>query len=92
MAGEAAPLTIAWANGELLAGPCRAPLALPDEHLELRVFADRVLVEVFANDRLCFTLRHAGVRGGWRPALFAAGGAAWLRSLSVWPMHDACKE
>ena len=58
-----------------------------DEPLRLRVFVDRSIVEVFANDRQCLTLRvypqrddSAGV------SVFARGSGARLASLDVWRM------
>ena len=64
------------------------PLALtPGEALRLRVFVDRSVVEVFANETLCITSRvyptqadAMGVR------LFAQGGGAKAWSLDVWQM------
>ncbi len=66
------------------------PLALrPDEPLQVRVFVDRSVVEVFANGRACVTERvypsrpdSVGIRVGVR----GDGGA--LRRLSVWEMRS----
>ena len=70
------------------------PLALAqDEPLELRVFIDRSVIEVFANDRQCLTVRvypgHADSRG---VSLFARGGDARLVSLDCWQMHSIWPE
>ncbi len=60
-----------------------------DEPLRLRIFVDRSIVEVFANDRQCLTLRvypqrddSAGV------SVFARGSDARLASLDVWQMRS----
>ncbi|MDD9955449.1 MAG: glycoside hydrolase family 32 protein [Anaerolineaceae bacterium] len=74
--------------------PEQGPLALAaDEALHLRIFVDRSIVEVFANDVQCLTLRaypsradSAGV------SLFARGGAAQLRSLKAWQMRSVWPE
>ena len=74
--------------------PEQGPLELgPDEALHLRIFIDRSIIEVFANDKQCLTLRvyperedSAGV------TLFARGGAAQLRSLKVWQMRSVWPE
>ena len=59
------------------------------EPLRLRVFVDRSIVEVFANDRQCLTLRvypqrddSAGV------SVFARGSGARVASLDVWRMRS----
>jgi beta-fructofuranosidase len=65
------------------------PLTIPErEMLNLRIFLDRSVVEVFANNRQCLTKRiypsrpdSLGVR------LIAEGGNARLISLDVWDMR-----
>ena len=74
--------------------PEQGPLRLEEgEALHLRVFIDRSIIEVFANERQCLTLRvypsradSAGV------TLFARGGAARLRSLNAWQMRSVWPE
>lgn len=74
--------------------PETGPLRLsPDEPLRLRIFVDRSIVEVFANDRQCLTLRayprrddSAGV------SLFARGGDARLASMDIWQMRSVWPE
>ena len=60
-----------------------------DEPLNLRIFVDRSIVEVFANDRQCLTLRvypqredSAGV------SVFARGSDARLASFDIWQMRS----
>jgi beta-fructofuranosidase len=66
----------------------RAPLALqPREPLKLRVFVDRSVVEVFANDRQCMTQRIYPARRDSRGvALFSHGGSARCAALDAWDM------
>ncbi len=74
--------------------PEQGPLALgPEEALHLRIFVDRSIIEVFANDVQCLTLRvypsradSAGV------SVYARGGAAQLRSLRAWQMRSVWPE
>jgi beta-fructofuranosidase len=68
--------------------PYTAPLHLAEsERLKLRIFLDRSIVEVFANDQVAVTAHcypdpdSTGIR------LFARGGQAQLRSLDVWQMN-----
>ena len=70
------------------------PLKLaPNEPLELRVFIDRSIIEVFANDRQCLTVRVYPGRDDSRGAsLFARGGAARLASLDCWGMGSVWPE
>ena len=66
-----------------------APLELrPDEPLELRIFVDRSIIEVFANSQQCVTQRvyPSDVEAGG-VALFAQAGDVVARSIDVWQMR-----
>ena len=67
-----------------------APLALAaGEPLRLRVFLDRSILEVFANDQVATTTRIYPTRpDSDRIALVAEGGAAQLRALDAWHMRS----
>jgi beta-fructofuranosidase len=67
----------------------RCRLALyPGELLELRVFVDRSVVEVFANGRQYLAKRiYPARKDSLDVQAFAMGGAATLRSLDVWEME-----
>ena len=70
-----------------------APFELaPDEPLDLRVFLDRSVLEVFANGRQSVTQRIYPTRpDSDRVVLFARGGGATVCSLEAWtmaPTHD----
>jgi beta-fructofuranosidase len=88
-------------NGTLTVDPSRSslspevhrdahslPLQLDDaEPLRLRVFLDRSIVEVFANERACITARVYPTRPDSRDiGLFAKGGIATARRLDLWRM------
>lgn len=70
--------------------PEQGPIKMAqDEPLRLRIFIDRSIVEVFANDRQCLTLRvypqredSAGV------SVFARGSSARLASFDIWRMRS----
>ena len=58
------------------------------EPLELRIFLDRSVVEVFVNSRLCLTKRIYPSRpDSLGVGLLAHGGIAMLRSMDVWKMN-----
>ncbi|GAQ85722.1 Beta-fructofuranosidase [Klebsormidium nitens] len=61
-----------------------------DEPLDLRVFLDRSVVEVFANNRACLTTRmYRAVIG---VALIAKGGDAEVQSVDMWRMGSMRQE
>lgn len=70
------------------------PLKLEEgEPLRLRVFIDRSIVEVFANDRQCLTLRAYPEReDSTGVSLFARGGSAKLESLDAWQIESIWPE
>ena len=63
-----------------------APMKLrPNEPLKLRVFLDRSIVEVFANDgRLALSRVIYPSKGSTGIQLYAKGGAATVKSVAVW--------
>ena len=70
--------------------PETAPVLLEEgELLELRVFVDRSVVEVFANGRQCLAVRVYPERAdSIGVSLRAQGSGAWLRSLDAWQMNS----
>ena len=57
------------------------------EPLRLRIFVDRSIVEVFANDRQCLTLRTYPEReDSIGVSVFARGNSARLASFDIWQM------
>ena len=74
-------------------GAQEAPFELGvGEALKLRVFLDRSVLEVFANNRQCITQRIYPVRpDSLGVALFSLGGSTDVRSFEAWhmaPTHD----
>ncbi len=76
--------------GALSRPPESAPLLLQDgETLELRVFVDRSIVEVFANGRQCVAARvYPGREDSVGVSLRAQGSEAALRCLDAWHMRN----
>ena len=74
--------------------PETGPLRLyPGEPLRLRIFVDRSIIEVFANDRQCLTLRAYPSRpDSSGVSLFARGGDARLAEMRVWQMRTIWPE
>ena len=68
--------------------PETAPVYLaPGEPLKLRVFIDKSIVEVFANDRQCVAVRvYPGRADSLGVSLRAQGQDAWLQRLDAWQM------
>ena len=69
--------------------PETGPFVLPaGQPLRLRVFVDRSIVEVFAGNRQCLTLRtYPGRPDSDTLALRAQGGTARVRSFRVWDLQ-----
>lgn len=70
------------------------PLALEEnEPLRLRIFIDRSIIEVYANDRQCLTLRVYPARDDSRGvSVFSRGADAKLLTLNAWSMHSIWPE
>lgn len=69
----------------------RAPFALkPGELLKLRVFVDKSVVEIFANDRQAISRRVYPTRlDSLGISVFTAGGAAEVRQVKAWQMEPS---
>ena len=74
--------------------PETGPLDIPDgELLRLRVFIDRSVVEVFANDIQCLTLRaYPAQSDSTGVSVFSRGSDAILKSLNCWQMRSVWPE
>lgn len=86
---EAMTIAAGAARKGLQVGRGNAPFALADgEDLTLRVFIDKNLVEVFANDRQAAAFCHAKTRANPNIRLFAKGGEANVKSIKAWQMKS----
>ena len=76
---------------------CRAPETAPiiineGEDLNLRVFIDRSVVEVFVNERQCVAIRvFPGRKDSTHVSLRSQGGDTQLKSLDAWAMKSIYK-
>jgi len=86
--GEGGMSIVAGANRKTLQiGRIQPPFELKDkEDLTLRVFIDKNLVEVFANDRQAAVFVHKHIRKNPNIRLFAKGGDAAVKSVKAWKM------
>jgi len=86
--GEGGIRIIAGADRKTLkVGTIEAPFALKaGEDLTLRVFLDKNLVEVFANDRQAAVYAQEQIRENPNIRLFATGGDAAVKSVKAWSM------
>ena len=77
----------------LQVGVARAPLELKEkEEIQLRIFIDRSVVEVFANDRQAVAWQHVYDVGDVGVCLFSEGGAMEVPQLQAWDMKAALPE
>jgi beta-fructofuranosidase len=87
--GEGGMSIVAGAGRKTLrVGSTEPPFELADgEDLTLRVFIDKNLVEVFANDRQAAVFAVKSPRAEPNVSLFAKGGDAAVRSVEAWRMR-----
>ena len=83
------PISFEPATQTLSLGETRIPLTLPsDEDLVLRVFIDKSLIEVFANDRVAALSPHRYGPGNVGISLFSEGAATRVKELRSWKMRS----
>ena len=76
---------LSYRNGTLTVGSDSAPLPLPaGGSLDVRIFVDGSVIEVFANRRVAMVARLYGLSGGL--SLFSEGGATRASTLDVWEL------
>ena len=82
------PVTISFDGLELRVLDAKSPLPLPkgERTLKVRVFIDRSVLEVFANDAVCVTKTISLVGTNSHFSIRSQGGTANLKRLRGWPM------
>lgn len=89
--GGGLPIMLRPETGALRVGTTEAPFAvadLPDgEDLELRIFIDRYLVEVFANDRQALLAAHLDSTGKQGLDAFTVGTETTIKRLEIWKLR-----
>ncbi|MEM8953313.1 MAG: glycoside hydrolase family 32 protein [Verrucomicrobiota bacterium] len=82
------PITFQPAYGTIRVGKTEAPFAVadlpPDEDIELRVFIDRYLVEVFVNDRLALVAADLEGHHARGVDAFAWGNPITFDTIEIW--------
>ena len=86
--GKAPAIELSFDGIELRVADIRAPLPLArgERKLKLRIFVDRSVLEVFANETVCITKTIAPLDGRAALELRAEGGAANAKRIQAWPV------
>jgi beta-fructofuranosidase len=84
----AIPVAIHFDGAQLTVLGASAPLSIAenDQQLNLRIFIDRSVLEVFANETVCLTKIIPTLDPGATLSIRAAGGEAGVKHLRAWPM------
>ena len=89
--GGGLPIMLRPEDGTLRVGTTEAPFSvasLPDgEDVELRIFIDKYLVEVFANDRQALLAAHLDCSGKQGLEAFSVGAATTIKRLEIWKLR-----
>ena len=89
--GGGLPLVIRPETGSIRLGTAEAPFAVsdlsPGEDLVLRIFLDRYLVEVFANDRQAMVAAYPEYRGRLGLNAFTVGAPTRLSKVEIWKLE-----
>ncbi len=88
--GDGLPIILRPETGTLRVGTTEAPCAVADipedEDVELRIFIDKYLVEVFANSRQAVLAVHMDYTGKTGLDGFSVGAPTTIRSLEIWKL------
>jgi sucrose-6-phosphate hydrolase SacC (GH32 family) len=78
-------------TGTLRVGTTDAPFAVADlpkdDDVELRIFVDKYLVEVFANDRQAVVAAHLDYHGKRSLDAFTVGAPTTLQKVELWQLQ-----
>lgn len=89
--GNGLPLMFRPETGTIRLGSTEAPLAMTDlperEDVELRIFVDRYLVEVFVNDRQALVAAFPGYGDRREIRAFTVGAPTKIERLEMWPLQ-----
>jgi beta-fructofuranosidase len=82
------PLVMSFSNSKFKIMDTESPLLLAEKGrtLQLRIFVDRSVVEVFIRNEICVTKLINPLAGDQTLEISAAGRAAKARLVEVWPM------
>ena len=86
------PIMIHPETGMLRIGTTEAPFAVtdlaPGEDLDLRIFIDKYLVEVFVNDRQAALTAYMGYQAAGSFNVYTYGGATTLKKVEIWHLKQ----
>jgi len=87
-AKDAPPIIVNFTGSELTVMDAKAPLTLADgsRKLTLRIFIDRSVLEVFANETACVTKIISPLDASPTMEIRADGGTATAKLVQAWPM------
>lgn len=89
--GGGLPILFRPETGTLRVGTTEAPFAVNDlpenELVEVRIFIDRHLVEVFVNDRQALLATYPDYAGKHTLAAFTIGAPTTLQKVEIWKLH-----
>jgi len=89
--GGGLPIIFRPETGALRVGTSEAPFAIADlpenEDIELRIFVDRYLVEVFANGRQALIGSYPNHTGKLNVEAFTIGAPTTFKTVDVWKLH-----
>lgn len=89
--GGGLPIIFRPETGSLRVGTAEAPFSIADlpenEDIELRIFVDRYLVEVFANGRQALIGSYPSHTGKLNVEAFTIGAPTTFKSVEVWKLH-----
>ncbi len=89
---EGLPITIQPDNGTLRVGTTEAPFAVadlpPGEDVELTVFVDRYLIEVFVNERQAMVAAHVNGRSARGVDAYSWGAPITFEKVEIWRMQS----
>jgi sucrose-6-phosphate hydrolase SacC (GH32 family) len=90
--GGGLPILLRPETGSIRVGDAEAPFAVsdldPNEDVELRIFVDKYLVEVFVNDRQSLVASYFGDRSQTGVDAFTVGGTTILKSVESWSLRS----
>jgi beta-fructofuranosidase len=87
-AANPAPVLMKFSGSEFKMGDASGPLSLAgsERKLDLRIFIDRSVLEIFANDTLCATKIISPLDAGATLQLSSPDGSAQAKLIEAWPM------
>ena len=89
--GGGLPILLRPETGTLRVGTAEAPFSIadlpPHEDLELRIYVDKYVVEVFANNRQAMLTMHADHLHKRDLCAFSVGAPTVIKKVEVWQLH-----